>query len=189
MITSSPKYKNIIREIRNLETSINRKISHTTTKLGRRGGKYHAERNTVLVVLAEKKHVKLVNKLAKVAGGVVRLDNDGVYIIDCADYSIDTDITEFQRLYATMDGTIKWLMDDFRVALPKVDIELLGKYHNGFELRLGEFIVQCIHNPDKARFIDFYLDGNAYRFFDLIDVITKENNEAVEEIKKPINHF
>ncbi|WP_440885864.1 hypothetical protein [Vibrio campbellii] len=178
---NSPKYKSIIREIRNLETSADRKVMNTTKMLN---NKQRVERSMDMILLAEKKHVKLVNKLAKVAGGVVRLD-DGVYIIDCTNYSIDTDITEFQRLYATMNGTIKWLMDDFRIALPRVDIELLGKYHNGFELRLGEFNVQCIHNPDPSRFIDFYLDGKAYRFFDLIDALQCEHRKAIEEIKKP----
>ncbi|MCW8348997.1 hypothetical protein MD535_23680 [Vibrio sp. ZSDZ65] len=183
MITESPQYKNIIREIRELEATTNRKIMHTTSKLSTKSGKQYAERNSAYVLKTEKKHTKLVNRLAKIAGGTVRLEG-GVYFIDVEDCSIDTDVTEFQRLYATMRGTIKWLMGDFKVAIPRVDIELLGIYHNGFELRLGEFTVQCIHNPDPNRFIDFYLDENPHEFFDLIDAIRKEHKEAIEEINK-----
>ncbi|OCH61896.1 hypothetical protein [Vibrio splendidus] len=180
LITKTPKWNSNLRDIREIERKANNKTLDAATKLNTRLGWSIAERNADEINFLSKKHYKLVSKLAKLAKGELRLIG-GVYVIKSDSISIDTDITEFHQQRCMSDGVIRWLVDDIRLKLPNVDIEVLGTYHNGLEIRLGDFVIQAIF--DSKTPFTFYLDGVEREFFLLLDMIQEEHKEALEELR------
>lgn len=183
-ITKTQEWKSIVRQIRNVERKTDYKTLDAARKANTRNGFSLANRNRGEVVFLGKKHYKLVKKLAKLAKGELYLGG-GVYAIEVKApsgvVSIDTDVIEYNQRRCTTDGIVRWLVDDIRDKLPNVDIEVLGRYHNGLEIRLGEFIVQAIF--DSKNLFTFYLDGVEREFFLLLDMIQEEHEEALEEFR------
>lgn len=178
-VTKTVRWRKIIDELKSYEKKANTKTIEVSRVLSRRNANALAHRNGVEVAVLAKKHLKAAHKLARLTKGKLEL-LDGIYAIkvttDTIETYIDTDIKEFYNQRCTSEGVIRWFCSDLRFSLPRVDLEVLGIYDNGVEIRLGEFVIQCIHS--NKNLYSLYLDGVEYSFDDLIEAIKKEGQSC-----------
>ncbi|CDT80709.1 hypothetical protein VCR12J2_1030082 [Vibrio coralliirubri] len=180
-VTKTVRWRKIIDELRSYEKKANARTIEVSRVLSRRNANALARRNGVEVAVLAKKHLKAAHKLARLAKGELSVI-DGIYAVKVVTGTIetyvDTDIKEFYKQRCTSEGVIRWFCSDLRFVLPRVDLEVLGTYDNGVEIRLGEFVIQCIHS--NKNLYSIYLDGTEYSFDDLIEVIKLEHQQAIK---------